>query len=106
MDMEGDRLYYSKAHPNGEPVDNGDKRGYKIFHNVPGGLTETWNYKAYEKTVQHGSVVVQWDFKMHDYYGTWWAWAKSVKFDKTRSSYRFGEVRSRAKPAYEEAWTA
>jgi hypothetical protein len=49
-------------------------------------------YKAYENTVQHGSVVHQWDWEMAEYPGVWWVYGKSVKFDLTSSSYRFGSA--------------
>lgn len=91
--MEGERLYYSTAHPEGAPVSDGATRSYYgPVGPVPASQEMFWEpngYKAYENTVAHGSVVHQWSWTMSGYPGNWWAFAKSAKFDMTPSSYRF-----------------
>lgn len=92
LTMEGDRLYYSPAHPEGAPV---RPSVYNFYTRGPVAQAERaeWipnGYKAYENTVQTGSVVHQWTWTMAEYPGTWWVYGKSVKFDLTSSSYRFG----------------
>lgn len=93
LEIEGDRLYYSKDHPEGKPVNDGNKFAFYTKRNISAHDTVQWlpnGYKAYEPTVQHGSVAHEWVWTMAEFPGNWYFYAKSVKFDKTQSSYRFG----------------
>jgi hypothetical protein len=56
-------------------------------------------YVAYEDTVQTGSVVHEMVWTVAGYPGNWYWYFKSVKFNLTGSSYRFGSVSARPSSA-------
>ncbi|WP_146877556.1 hypothetical protein [Actinomadura madurae] len=93
--FEGERLYYSPAHPEGNPVRNGDTYNFTDKGPLPAGPTVFWTpngYKAFEDTVQTGSVVHQATWTVSGYPGRWYIFGKSVRFHLTASSYRFGSA--------------
>jgi hypothetical protein len=94
--FEGERLYYSPAHPEGNGVNGGASMSFTAPKPYAAGVTAQWlpnGYKAYENTVHVGGVVHQWTWTLYDYPGSWYLFAKSVKFDRHPSSaviYQFG----------------
>lgn len=94
--MEGDRLYYSARYPGGNQVDHGSRWSFfPRYYALPAYDTAYWSpngYVAYENTVQTGSVVHEWVWTVPGYPGSWYYYAKSVKFNKTRSGYSFGSA--------------
>lgn len=94
--FEGERLYYSPAHPEGNGVNHGASRAFTVPKAYPAGETAQWlprGYKAYENTVHVGGVVHEWTWTLHDYPGSWYLYAKSIKFDHHPASaltYQFG----------------
>lgn len=106
LEIEGERLYYSSAHPEGKPVRPSTWSAY-THGAVAAGQRVDWRpngYKGYENTVQHGSVVHEWVWTKSGYSGDWWLYGKSVKFDRTSSSYRFGSSTYLGKSPVAAGW--
>lgn len=82
--FEGERLYISAAHPEGNPVSPSTYSVYGPVTNVPAGAQTSWTpsgYKSYENTTQWVSVVheVTWEDPSSSYPGHWHWYAKSIK---------------------------
>lgn len=92
MIFEGNRFLYTSKHPAGTPV--GGARNSHHAGNVPAGKTVQWTpngYKAYYNKASEQSVWHEWNWNMADYPGTWYFWAKSVKFVNVgKGTYHFG----------------
>lgn len=92
--FEGERLYYSAAHPEGTGVRDGDTFAFKDYGGSPAYTRRYWlpkGYVAYESTVQHTGVVHEWTWRVSGYPGRWFMYAKSVKADRRDSgAYWFG----------------
>jgi hypothetical protein len=90
--FEGNRLLYTHRHPAGVPV--GGAGNSHLAGNVPAGETVQWTpkgYRAYYDKAPEQSVWHEWNWNMADYPGTWYFWAKSVKFDRVgKTTYHFG----------------
>jgi hypothetical protein len=86
--ISGDRLYYSSAYPGGNEVAGGSQfKTYRVS-SVSAGGTGQWaspGYVGYENTVAHGSTVHEWTWEKTGYSGSWYAYDKSIKFDRTVS---------------------
>ncbi len=110
--FEGERLYYSAAHPEGVGVDGGRTMSFTSPKAYPADAVALWEpngYKAYENTVQVGGVVHQRTWTLFDYPGSWYLWAKSVKFDRRPKSavmYQFNDPFDLAEPPSEAGWEA
>ena len=108
LEIEGERLYYSAHHPEGHPVRPDTWNAYT--HGPIGAHQRVdWTpngYKAYENTVQIGSVVHEWVWTKSGYPGNWWLFGKSVKFNRTSSSYRFGSSTYLGKDPVGAGWHA
>lgn len=110
--FEGERLYYSAAHPEGNGVEDGRTMSFTSPKAHPADAVAQWEpngYKAYENTVQVGGVVHQWTWTLYDYPGSWYLWAKSVKFDRHPKSaviYQFNDPFDLAEPPSQAGWEA
>ncbi|MFI6518410.1 hypothetical protein ACIBF1_22840 [Spirillospora sp. NPDC050679] len=105
--FEGDRLYYSPAQPQGKPVRGTNVYNFTNKGAAAPGPTVFWTpngYKAYENTVQLGSVVHQATWTVSGYPGHWYLFGKSVRFHLTSSSYRFGEADDLGSTPTEAGW--
>ena len=79
--FEGNRLLYTSKYPAGIPV--GGAGNSHHAGNVPAGEMVQWapnGYKAFYKKASVQSVWHEWNWNMADYPGTWYFWAKNVKF--------------------------
>ena len=90
--MEGERLYYSSAQPTGKPVSPSTYSFYQTGAIGPyqAALWSPNGYKGYENTVSTGGVVHQWTWTMAEFPGSWWVFAKSVRFHKRGNIYENG----------------
>lgn len=90
--FEGNRLLYTPRYPAGIPV--GGAGNSHLAGNIPAGETVQWTpngYKAYYNKASEQSVWHEWSWNMADHPGTWYFWAKSVKFiDVGEGTYHFG----------------
>ena len=90
--FEGNRLSYTHRYPAGIPV--GGAGNSHLAGDIPAGETVQWTpngYKAYYDNASEQSVWHEWSWNMADYPGTWYFWAKSVKFDRVgKTTYHFG----------------
>ncbi len=73
--MEGERLYISPTYPGGNGVNHGASRSFygPIYPST--GFYAQWvpnGYKAYENTVQTGSVVHEMSWTVAGYPGSWY----------------------------------
>ena len=91
--FEGNRLLYTPRYPAGTQV--GSAGNSHVAGNIPAGETVQWTpngYKAYYNLASEQSVWHEWSWNMADYPGTWYFWAKSVKFvDVGEGTYHFGD---------------
>lgn len=91
--FEGNRLLYTPRYPAGTPV--GGAGNSHLAGNIPAGETVQWTpngYKAYYNKASEQSVWHERNWNMADYPGTWYFWAKSVKFVGVgEGTYHFGQ---------------
>jgi hypothetical protein len=90
--FEGNRLLYTPRYPAGIPV--GGAGNSHLAGKIPAGETVQWTpngYKAYYNKASEQSVWHEWSWNMAGHPGTWYFWAKSVKFvDVGKGTYHFG----------------
>ncbi len=103
MIFEGNRLLYTPTYPAGIAV--GGAGNSHLAGEIPAGETVQWTpngYKAYYNKASEQSVRHEWSWNMADYPGTWYFWAKSVKFiDVGRGVDHFGHDDDLGKPGGE-----
>jgi hypothetical protein len=111
---EGERLYFSSAHPEGYPVSGGAT--YRVWG--PTGPYQadqlvtafgTSGYQAYESSVAWAGIVHQftWTDPSSAYPGRWFAWWKSAKFQRQSSGqYTLNNPPQMGAEPYGSGWRA
>jgi hypothetical protein len=94
--MTGERLYWDKANPECHE-DSPSTFKFIDFGPVRADKQEQWpgdGYVASQSTVHVASVLHGWTWTVADYPGTWYIYAKSVKFllDEKDRGYRYESV--------------
>ncbi len=104
MTIEGERLYVSKAHPEGKPVSNNTYAFYGPKKASASSKVE-WKpngYKSYEKTTAWATIAHNfvWTDPSSEYPGRWYFYVKSIKLKKHGSGrYDFSEEKDLPKDA-------
>lgn len=86
--VEGERLYISSAHPEGNGVNDGASYAWVTLGATPANTVANWpspGYKSYENTTAHASIVHNWVWFDRTYPGRWFCYAKSIILDRQAS---------------------
>jgi hypothetical protein len=107
----GERMYFSASYPNGKGVNGGASYQTDSGGSAGGSAQEqcwgnTGGYKQYEDSVTWGGIAHQWQWTDPEYYGTWWFYAISPKFQRQGSgAYNMLDPFTFGPTPFTAAWT-
>jgi|GEM_PF-1982258 len=112
VDATGERIYFSAAHPEGNPVSGGASYREWGDHGpyAAGALVNCFGTSGYtyvEGTVAWAGVAhqIQWTDPSSAYPGTWWVWVKSPKFQHRDGTYVLANPPQMGNDWYGSGWT-